>query len=66
MESKAETAVRKDEAPPVEIAAAAAKEPETPGKAKTKDSPFSKLFRTKVGIYMLYAKYAENILCVDI
>ncbi|KAF4078652.1 hypothetical protein AMELA_G00201660 [Ameiurus melas] len=48
MESKVEPAVKKEEAPPIEVAAAAAKEPETPGKAKTKDSPFGKLFRTKV------------------
>lgn len=52
MESKAEPAVKKEEAPPVEAAAAAAKEPETPSKAKTKDTPFSKLFRTKVGTYL--------------
>ncbi|KAK3519003.1 hypothetical protein QTP70_016183, partial [Hemibagrus guttatus] len=48
MESKAEPAVKKDEAPPVEVAATAAKEQETQSKTKTKDSPFSKLFRTKV------------------
>ncbi|MCJ8741855.1 hypothetical protein PDJAM_G00075530 [Pangasius djambal] len=50
MESKAEPAVKKEEAPPVEVAAAAAKEPETPSKAKTKDSAFGKLFRTKSGV----------------
>ncbi|KAF5902075.1 nucleolar protein dao-5-like isoform X5, partial [Clarias magur] len=48
MESKAEPAVKKEEAPAAEAAAGAAKEPETPSKAKTKDSPFGKLFRTKV------------------
>ncbi|XP_053542281.1 breast carcinoma-amplified sequence 1 isoform X3 [Ictalurus punctatus] len=48
MESKVEPAVKKEEAPPIDVAAAAAKEPETPSKAKTKDSPFGKLFRTKV------------------
>ncbi|XP_058266660.1 breast carcinoma-amplified sequence 1 isoform X6 [Hemibagrus wyckioides] len=48
MESKAEPAVKKDEAPPVEVKATAAKEQETQSKTRTKDSPFSKLFRTKV------------------
>ncbi|XP_058266661.1 breast carcinoma-amplified sequence 1 isoform X7 [Hemibagrus wyckioides] len=47
MESKAEPAVKKDEAPPVEVKATAAKEQETQSKTRTKDSPFSKLFRTK-------------------
>ncbi|XP_053499463.1 breast carcinoma-amplified sequence 1 isoform X3 [Ictalurus furcatus] len=50
MESKVEPAVKKEEAPPIDVAAAAAKEPETPSKAKTKDSPFGKLFRTKSGV----------------
>ncbi|KAF7696114.1 hypothetical protein HF521_006208 [Silurus meridionalis] len=48
MESKAEPAVKKEQAPAVEVAAAAAKEPEAQSKAKTKDSPFSKIFRSKV------------------
>ncbi|XP_046725973.1 breast carcinoma-amplified sequence 1 isoform X12 [Silurus meridionalis] len=47
MESKAEPAVKKEQAPAVEVAAAAAKEPEAQSKAKTKDSPFSKIFRSK-------------------
>ncbi|KAK2825098.1 hypothetical protein Q7C36_019025 [Tachysurus vachellii] len=47
MESKAEPAVKKDEAPLVEVAATVSKEQDTPSKTKTKDSPFGKLFRTK-------------------
>ncbi|XP_053339335.1 breast carcinoma-amplified sequence 1 isoform X2 [Clarias gariepinus] len=50
MESKAEPAVKKEEAPVAEAAAGLAKEPETPSKAKTKDSPFGKLFRTKSAV----------------
>ncbi|KAL7864330.1 hypothetical protein AOLI_G00157500 [Acnodon oligacanthus] len=46
MENKAESAVKKEEAPAA-AAAAAAKEQETPSKAKAKDSPFGKLFRPK-------------------
>ncbi|XP_066527895.1 breast carcinoma-amplified sequence 1 isoform X1 [Hoplias malabaricus] len=46
MESKAEPAIKKEEVPTAE--AAAAKEQETPSKAKAKDSPFGKLFRPKV------------------
>lgn len=55
MESKAEPAVKKEETPPsATTAAGAAKEPETSSKAKPKDSPFSKLFRSKVGTYLLH------------
>ncbi|XP_066527896.1 breast carcinoma-amplified sequence 1 isoform X2 [Hoplias malabaricus] len=48
MESKAEPAIKKEEVPTAE--AAAAKEQETPSKAKAKDSPFGKLFRPKSGV----------------
>ncbi|XP_062871822.1 breast carcinoma-amplified sequence 1 isoform X2 [Trichomycterus rosablanca] len=49
MESKAEPAVKKEEAPQA-AAAAKAKEPETPGKAKTKEITFGKLFRSKSSV----------------
>ncbi|XP_047663381.1 breast carcinoma-amplified sequence 1 isoform X2 [Tachysurus fulvidraco] len=59
MESKAEPAVKKDEAPLVEVAATVSKEQDTPSKTKTKDSPFGKLFRTKALLGKMVSKGAR-------
>ncbi|TSL61287.1 hypothetical protein Baya_6558 [Bagarius yarrelli] len=48
VEIKAEPAVKKDEAPPIDAAAGTAKQAENSNKIKSKSSSFSKLFRPKV------------------